>query len=99
MNLLINAAQSIEKDGLIRVSTLHDNGQVLVKISDNGAGIPVEIQSQIFDPFFTTKEIGKGTGLGLSMAYSIVEKHGGRIAFHSTPGKGTTFTIHLPAAQ
>lgn len=99
MNLLINAAQSIEKDGLIQVSTRHENGQVAVRIRDNGAGIPVEIQSQIFDPFFTTKEIGKGTGLGLSMAYSIVEKHGGRIAFDSTPGKGTTFSIYLPAAQ
>ena len=99
MNILINASQAIERDGLIKVSTRHEDGQVLVQISDNGCGIPENIQSQIFDPFFTTKDIGKGTGLGLSMSYSIIEKHNGRIEVESKVGEGTTFTIYLPTAQ
>jgi len=99
MNLLINASHAIENDGLIKVRTRHTDGQVLVQISDNGCGIPEEIQSQIFDPFFTTKDVGKGTGLGLSMSYSIIEKHNGRIEVESKEGEGTTFSIYLPAAQ
>jgi len=99
MNLLINASQAIKSNGLIKVRTRHTDGQVLVQISDNGCGIPEEIQSQIFDPFFTTKDVGKGTGLGLSMSYSIIEKHNGRIEVESKAGEGTTFTIYLPAAQ
>jgi len=98
MNVLINAAQAIEKDGLIQVRTRHVKDDVMIQISDNGRGIAEEIKSQIFDPFFTTKEIGAGTGLGLSMSYSIIEKHNGRIEVQSTVGEGTTFTIHLPAA-
>ena len=96
MNILINAIQAIEKEGLIEVSTRHIDGHVVVKISDNGCGIPEKIQSQIFDPFFTTKDIGKGTGLGLSMSYSIIEKHNGRIDVDSKVGEGTTFAIYLP---
>ncbi len=98
MNLLVNAAQAIEKDGLIQVCTRHRDGWVVVTISDNGCGIPEEIRNRVFDPFFTTKEIGKGTGLGLSLAYSIIEKHEGTIAVESREGEGTTFTIRLPAA-
>ncbi len=99
MNLLINAAQAIDKDGLIVVRTRYSEDQVLVQISDNGCGIPAAIQSQIFDPFFTTKEIGQGTGLGLSMSYSIIEKHDGRIEVDSKEGEGTTFSIYLPVAR
>lgn len=96
MNLLINAAQAIEKDGLIHVKTRHVGEQVVVRVSDNGCGIPEHIQSKLFDPFFTTKEIGKGTGLGLTMSYNIIEKHNGKIEVESRVGEGTTFTIHLP---
>ncbi len=99
MNMLINAAQAIEKDGLIAVRTRHLGGEVVVQICDNGCGIPEKIQSQIFDPFFTTKDIGKGTGLGLSMSYSIIEKHNGRIEVDSKAGKGSTFTIYLPTSK
>ncbi len=99
MNILINASQAIEQDGVIKVRTRHQDGQVLVQISDNGCGIPEKLQSQIFDPFFTTKDIGKGTGLGLSMSYSIIEKHEGRIEVESQEGEGTTFNIYLPAAK
>ena len=99
MNLLINAAQAIEKDGLIHVKTRHSSEHVVVEVSDNGCGIPEEKQSQIFDPFFTTKEIGQGTGLGLSMAYSIIKNHHGKIEVQSELGKGTTFSVYLPIAM
>lgn len=96
MNLLVNAAQAMKKDGEIVVKTRHVEGHVVIQISDNGCGIPEDIQPRIFDPFFTTKEIGKGTGLGLNMAYNIIKKHNGRIEVASTVGNGTTFSIFLP---
>ncbi|NEP46269.1 MAG: sensor histidine kinase, partial [Okeania sp. SIO2H7] len=68
--------------------------------SDNGPGIPVEIQQKIFDPFFTTKPVGKGTGLGMSIAYKIVvDGHGGTIRCRSEVAKGTEFKIDLPIEQ
>jgi two-component system NtrC family sensor kinase len=96
MNLLVNAAQAMEKDGEIVVKTRHAEDHVIVQISDNGCGIPEDIKSKIFDPFFTTKEIGKGTGLGLNMAYNIIKKHNGSIEVAGTVGSGTTFTVILP---
>jgi two-component system NtrC family sensor kinase len=96
MNLLVNAAQALEKDGEIVVKTRFADDHAIVQISDNGCGIPDDIQPKIFDPFFTTKDIGKGTGLGLNMAYNIIKKHNGRIEVDSLVGSGTTFTIILP---
>ncbi len=76
---------------------LTDDKQVIIRISDNGPGIPESIQKQLFDPFFTTKPVGKGTGLGLSISYQIVvEKHGGQLQCISTVGKGTEFIIKIP---
>ncbi|HEY9796397.1 MAG TPA: PAS domain S-box protein [Leptolyngbyaceae cyanobacterium] len=82
----------------IRISTeVQDGNTVVIRIADNGPGIPPEIQQHIFDPFFTTKPVGKGTGLGLSISYQIVvEKHGGQLKCFSTPGEGTEFLIELP---
>lgn len=94
-NILVNAAQAIDKKGDIKISTMSDNGHVEIKISDTGSGIPPEVIPKIFDPFFTTKEVGKGTGLGLNMAYNIIEKHKGTICVASEVGKGTTFKISL----
>jgi signal transduction histidine kinase len=72
-------------------------GSILIRISDNGLGIPKAIVGRIFDPFFTTKPVGKGTGLGLSISYEIVvEKHGGRLNCFSEPGRGTVFWIEIP---
>ncbi|MEW6669000.1 MAG: PAS domain S-box protein [Thermodesulfobacteriota bacterium] len=96
MNLLVNAGQAIEKDGVITISTRAENGHVEVRISDTGIGIPAENLTRIFEPFFTTKEVGKGTGLGLNVAYNIIKKHRGSIELDSAVGKGTTFTIRVP---
>ncbi len=96
MNLLVNAAQAIDKDGLIKIKTFATDKHVVIQIADNGAGIPKEIRGKIFDPFFTTKDVGKGTGLGLSTAYNIIKKHNGQIEVESEVGKGTCFTIRLP---
>ena len=95
MNILVNAAQAIEKQGKIKITTRALDGQVEIVISDTGAGIPKENRSKIFDPFFTTKEVGKGTGLGLNMAYNIIQKHKGSIHVESEVGKGTAFIIRL----
>jgi len=69
---------------------------VIVKISDNGPGIPAAVLPRIWDPFFTTKDVGEGTGLGLSIVHELVERHGGRIAVDTQLGEGTTFTVTLP---
>ncbi len=98
MNLLVNAAQSIEEHGNIKIKTRANNGHVEIEISDTGSGIPKENLLKIFDPFFTTKEVGKGTGLGLNVAYNIIKKHQGKINVASTVGKGTMFTIRIPVA-
>ena len=96
MNLLVNAAQAIEKDGLIRIKTYADETNIHIEISDNASGIPEESLTKIFDAFFTTKPVGQGTGLGLSISYSIIQKHGGDIRVESEVGAGTTFFITLP---
>jgi two-component system, NtrC family, sensor kinase len=99
MNLLVNAAHSINERGEIKIQTRAKNGNVEIKISDTGSGIPKENLARIFDPFFTTKEIGKGTGLGLNVAYNIIKKHQGRIDVKSDVEKGTTFIIRIPATE
>lgn len=97
MNLLVNAAQSIETKGEIVITTRAGEKEITVAIADSGAGIPQENLNRIFEPFFTTKEVGKGTGLGLSITYDIVtKKHGGKIEVTSELGKGTTFVVTLP---
>ena len=70
---------------------------MLLTVSDTGTGIPKDILPKIFDPFFTTKETGKGTGLGLATVRSITKSHGGFLTVHSEPGKGTLFSVYLPA--
>jgi PAS domain S-box-containing protein len=96
MNLLVNAAQSIETKGVIRIKTYQRNKEVVVEISDNGVGIPEENLKHIFEPFFTTKEVGKGTGLGLSVVYGIIQNHKGKIEVESEINKGSTFRVILP---
>lgn len=96
MNMLVNAAHAIETQGTITVRTGTSDTWVWVEIADTGKGIAAEHLAKIYDPFFTTKPVGKGTGLGLSLAYSIVQKHRGRIEVTSEIGQGTAFKIWLP---
>jgi GAF domain-containing protein len=109
MNVLSNAIdaleQSLEKTSRqisdrpqIRISTeVINNDQVVIRIADNGSGMPEDIKRRIFDPFFTTKPVGKGTGLGLSISYQIVvNKHGGVFKCNSLPNSGTEFWIQIP---
>jgi signal transduction histidine kinase len=81
----------------VLVSSRHENGEVVVSVEDNGAGIPDHIKSKIFQPFFTTKPTGQGTGLGLSLSYDIVKAHSGELRVESSEGEYTTITIILPA--
>jgi signal transduction histidine kinase len=96
MNLLINAAQAIETQGLIVVRSGHESGWVWVEIEDNGSGIVADDLPRIFEPFFTTKPVGNGIGLGLSLSYGIIAQHRGRIEVRSEVGKGSTFRVWLP---
>ncbi|MGE5624398.1 MAG: ATP-binding protein [Bacillota bacterium] len=97
LNLLTNAAQAIEDQGRILLKTESKEGWLKITVQDTGKGIPPEVLPRIFDPFFTTKPVGQGTGLGLSISYQIVQQHGGDIRVTSQPGKGTRFTVRLPA--
>ncbi|MFY7806256.1 MAG: ATP-binding protein [Limnoraphis robusta] len=101
MNILSNAIDALleREDQLhkkILIVTESQYDQVLIRISDNGGGIPPEILGKLFNPFFTTKPVGKGTGLGLAISYKIIEKHQGKIQVHSSAGEGTEFVITLP---
>lgn len=98
INIVLNARDAIKsakETGTVQVETYESNGEVCIRIEDDGVGIPEENLPKIFDPFFTTKDVGKGTGLGLSIAYGIVDKHGGRIQVESKVGTGSRFTVHL----
>lgn len=100
INLLTNAVHAMPSGGdlLVRAVT-ESHRKIVIDVRDTGSGISEEHLPYIFDPFFTTKEVGKGTGLGLSVSYGIINKHGGRITVDSTPGKGSTFTVVLPAKE
>ena len=99
LNLLLNAVDAIGEEGTLSLGTElleTENGrQVCIRIADTGAGISAENLPRIFEPFFTTKQ--RGTGLGLAITRRIIEEHTGDIRVESEPGKGTTFTIRLPA--
>ncbi|MBN1824878.1 MAG: PAS domain S-box protein [Candidatus Eisenbacteria bacterium] len=105
LNLVVNAVHAIEERygkkspvaGTIHIASRRDGDWAVVRVSDDGAGIPAENHHRVFDPFFTTKEVGRGSGQGLAIAHSVVvDKLAGSISFETEEGRGTTFTIRLP---
>ncbi|MFC2088710.1 FG-GAP-like repeat-containing protein [Calditrichota bacterium] len=96
LNILANAAQSIEDTGNIWIETKEENVYFVIEVRDDGKGMSKETLSKIFDPFFTTKDVGEGTGLGLSISYSIIKNHLGTIEAKSEMNKGSVFRIKLP---
>jgi signal transduction histidine kinase len=99
LNLIVNAAQSLDGLGTLRLRTALVDGEVEIAVTDTGRGIAPELLDRIFDPFFTTKPVGEGTGLGLSISHEIVRRHGGRIDVASELGRGTEISVRLPAAD
>jgi len=97
MNILSNAAQAIDGNGEIFITSRRQGkDQVAIVIRDTGKGMDRTTLEKVFDPFFTTKSHGAGTGLGLSISYGVIQKHGGDIIVQSEVGKGTEFTIVIP---
>ncbi|MDH3251526.1 MAG: ATP-binding protein, partial [Ignavibacteria bacterium] len=114
LNLVVNARDAMPGGGVISIQAMNrDVGRdvspkllsadashcVELRVSDTGVGIPENVLERIFDPFFTTKDKGMGTGLGLSIVFKVIRNHGGSIIVDSTEGKGTTFSIYLPAVE
>ncbi|MCC7536466.1 MAG: hypothetical protein IT379_09640 [Deltaproteobacteria bacterium] len=99
LNLLVNAQQAIGDRGTIVVKTRHENGRVIISVTDDGCGIAPDHLSRIFDPGFTTKGVKVGTGLGLSICDRIIKAHSGEITVTSELGRGTTFTVSIPDAH
>ena len=112
INLAVNARDAVPQDGVLHfsldryrllagenppMSDLPVGEWIKITVKDTGVGIPPEVMSHIFEPFYTTKPVGQGTGLGLAQVYGIIKQHEGFIDVSSQPGKGTEFTIYLPA--
>ena len=98
MNLIVNAAQAMETQGTITITTRQEDDFAVLRFRDTGSGIPADKIGNIFDPFFTTKPVGSGTGLGLSISFGVIQDHGGTIDVSSEVDAGTEFTIRLPLA-
>ena len=100
LNLMLNACAAMPAGGTLTVTTRAEPGDAIqVQVQDTGHGIPQEYLPHVFDPFFTSMPPGDGTGLGLAISHRIIERHKGTIDVRSEVDKGTTFTIHLPAAK
>jgi CheY-like chemotaxis protein len=103
-NLIVNALHAMDGEPQphrLRLVTHYDRGrrEAVLKVCDNGRGVPEETATRIFEPFFTTKEVGEGTGIGLTIVHRIVDAHGGSIALDSRPGHGATFVLRFPISR
>jgi len=96
VNLLLNAADALEGNGVITVSTGSSDQCAWIEVADNGPGMSPDVKSKVLEPFFTTKGEG-GTGLGLPIVYAFTERYGGRLEIESELGHGAKFRIFLPA--
>ncbi|WP_394990950.1 sensor histidine kinase, partial [Emticicia sp.] len=106
LNVINNAFYTVQQKNklnlegykpLVNIETYLEEDEIVIKIQDNGLGMPESVKAKIFQPFFTTKPTGEGTGLGLSLAYDIITKaHGGTLEVETKEGEGTTFIIKLP---
>jgi signal transduction histidine kinase len=114
MNLVINARDAMPEGGRLSVrieeldvdeiaavtlTEAHAGRYARISVRDTGTGMTEQTRAKLFEPFFTTKEQGKGTGLGLSIVYGIVKQSGGYIGVASELGRGSTFSVYLPAAS
>ena len=97
INMIANAMDAMAGGGTLQIATFTDTNNIQVTIADSGSGIRAEHLDKIFDAFFTTKDSVKGVGLGLSVCYGVINEHNGTISVQSRIGKGTVFTITLPA--
>jgi len=98
VNLIVNAVDAMPLGGCLAISCARCDDRLKLHFADTGAGMSQDVREKVFEPFFSTKG-AHGTGLGLSVSYSIIERHGGSIRVESEPGRGTTFTIELPATE
>jgi signal transduction histidine kinase len=97
LNLMLNAAQAMPQGGELTIQATHESGDICLSLIDTGVGMGPDVLSRLFRPFFSTKP--GGTGLGLATSRRIIRAHGGRLLVESEVGKGTKFTIRLPAAS
>jgi signal transduction histidine kinase len=97
-NLIDNAVDAVDEGGQIEITAGRERDRVVVRVIDNGCGVPVEVRDRIFDPFFTTKPVGKGTGLGLDIVRRLLQRHNGQIELESRPGR-TEFRVTLPISE
>lgn len=95
-NLLRNAVDAVDRGGKIKITTVTQNGYVVIEVKDNGCGIPQEALGKIFEPFYTTKDMEKGCGLGLTIVSEIIKSYEGDIRVSSVLEKGTTFALVIP---
>jgi signal transduction histidine kinase len=96
LNLLDNAIDAAPENGQVSVTAVRERGTVIVRVTDDGAGIAGSDLARIFDPFFTTKPVGQGVGLGLDIVQTVVRSHRGSVEVDSRPGR-TEFRVCLPA--